>query len=1260
MGEYNPDRPYVLGMQWAPLVRNPLTLDTASEVGYVFRAAGEDLERVWLRTTSPPPGRPSRKELVANLYRADAVAGTGPLRKLVIPCSVGELLTGAALAGAASSADAVANPSDQRHITLTGPNAAVRFWFRTTTDEVKGALFHRRIIDVTVLYVISGPFADLAPAVTLGLERPSAGVVWPMDETLTGPAAHSDVTVVRRSRLGELNPWWSTTATPVSTTWRRPYSWAGGLAPTSGLTAWSAPGGTNVNVRLQVSAAAPAGTQFQVHYMALEVTYGEENRVAAGGLDITNGVSQDASGLWYQLDLVQMYNFGFAPSLLPGYPYAITVGQAHAGQLSVASPVPVPVDRLGMVDELPSLRGVLLRKTLREGAVPTVETVNELPALTLYAGTPLPGVVDGRSHSYLAQAIATVARRHFPGQIVQRILDDTPGTYVWIRFYARHLPGTRDPLTVYQADPADPWTRLGPRAQISVDEFDALPEVADGWKAVTLRLDPPLVTAGPGANAVTWWVFDTLADDESPWQILGADTQTDALLLSSVNDTTYGGQTAFATIDGVDDVSSDLTVMLVREMDPVTGFAVQPAVQALNVVDEQCVRPVGGIPTGIHYHALTWDAINSDVVAGWGWYEVQRQDDTMDADEWETIARVGAPHSTAVDDYEARVGVESRYRIRMVHRIGVAGPWSAPVAATIPAPGVTGTRVDVGVLILTSNHNPAGNLAYVTNPERSGEEFTFPEAGQVELQAMFDRDFRAAFRPLERGGVEFTRTLLVNAAAVPGQTLDKGFRDLRDLAWDTVPYVCVRDELDNRWLATLLVPGGTVRRHRRRGHMQLAQVTVMEVTDTPAPVDGGPPPCEGLRPEGTVSSVTAEADDPAGIAWDPKVVIDQFGRDVAGGLGATETPGLPWQVVTGPAAELSVTGGVARWSVVNVDKRAITGPALLDVDIWVRVRVNQLPLTQPINAYLHGRWVDGANAYAARLAFQPNGTLQVGLEKIVGGTFANLAALTTATDHEGANVPFVANAWYWFRMQVRGQIVRAAAWKDEPGSYWPGWTVQEPDGGLLTAGSTGLRAFATTGNTNVGAHVEFDSYEVREPMRDVDIRVELRTSGDLWRVVVEHLSQTNPEFISSGWDIDWSDAQTCFEVFDQDVFFGCLPTSQLGVVRNQRRWLRAVYEQDTGGGSGRVTFYWSLDGVTWQGGTSVLDATPEPLDLDSGFFAIRVEGDVTVSRVEIRNGVDGPLVVAPDFEAQPKGTKVFVDAHGASWEVDGVGICGAA
>jgi hypothetical protein len=78
--------------------------------------------------------------------------------------------------------------------------------------------------------------------------------------------------------------------------------------------------------------------------------------------------------------------------------------------------------------------------------------------------------------------------------------------------------------------------------------------------------------------------------------------------------------------------------------------------------------------------------------------------------------------------------------------------------------------------------------------------------------------------------------MLIQRAAVTRARL-ANMTSLRDLAWDTLPYVCVRDELGNRWFANVLVPSGTVQNKRR---IYLAQIKVTETTDTAVPVGQWP------------------------------------------------------------------------------------------------------------------------------------------------------------------------------------------------------------------------------------------------------------------------------------------------------------------------------------------------------------------------------------------------------------------------------------
>jgi hypothetical protein len=215
-------------------------------------------------------------------------------------------------------------------------------------------------------------------------------------------------------------------------------------------------------------------------------------------------------------------------------------------------------------------------------------------------------------------------------------------------------------------------------------------------------------------------------------------------------------------------------------------------------------------------------------------YEIQRAD-TVDTG-WQTIM-LGNPTVSGFNDFEARVGIVSSYRIREVNAYGFYGLWSSTITATVTDPGLVAGCVGSGhVLIFSSNSRQDGsaNLGYLSVWEGGGvdEQFTFPEAGWVQLQSMYNKDFYTAFRPLERGGDRFQRNVLVQAAAISPQTL-ADFADLRDLAWDSVPYVCVRDEDGNRWFATIVVPSAHVRLNRS---IYVATVDIIEVTDTPTAV----------------------------------------------------------------------------------------------------------------------------------------------------------------------------------------------------------------------------------------------------------------------------------------------------------------------------------------------------------------------------------------------------------------------------------------
>jgi hypothetical protein len=222
---------------------------------------------------------------------------------------------------------------------------------------------------------------------------------------------------------------------------------------------------------------------------------------------------------------------------------------------------------------------------------------------------------------------------------------------------------------------------------------------------------------------------------------------------------------------------------------------------------------------------------NSPLLENFGTYELQRRDDYTD---WQTILAATSPGVTGFYDSEARIGVRSEYRIRETNVHRFTGPWSATVTGTAinPASSLCGDTEGHELLVFTTNADQSGTqvLAYeqVWENQPSNEMTYFEGEGMMQFQRMYDRDFQVGFHAEERGGVQFTRMLLVQNAVVSPPVLEDAFLTLRDLAWANVPYVCVRTSNGDRWFAAVEVPSGSISRRRR---LQLVQVRVTQVSE---------------------------------------------------------------------------------------------------------------------------------------------------------------------------------------------------------------------------------------------------------------------------------------------------------------------------------------------------------------------------------------------------------------------------------------------
>jgi hypothetical protein len=850
MAIYDTYKPFVIGNQFVPLVNESTVVDTGVEVGYRFIATEDFYSAVngsnWLSvvTTAPPPGVASRSEIVCRLYKQDPLDTCTPLKTLIIPCS--------------SESDVV-NPSDPSYVRLSGASQTARFWFDPTAFAAVLHSWDTEIVDVSVIYAISGPFATATTnTMSCGLERQTGSIKRYMDYLITGPDASSSITALKRSRFGELCPFWDSGTNPNTEPMRGPWVYQG--YDDVGLLALAGTGTDNVAVFFETGASA-AG-DFDIQYVGLQVTYRENfHLIGVGGIDLSGGAEIPEGLYTYRCplmpaDLPWAYTSGGGISTLSlskGNSYIITVSRAYSGSVSVSSPTPIPLSMINTIDShVPDLLGVRITKPTAEGAVPVYSETTQYPAIVIYGTDPLlwatemiPTKVNPACHAYEQQMPQTL---HDVGTFYseQQIPNDTAGTFVWATFYARASASVTGALFISQTDGAG--TFLGPEGTIDYATWIALPEIVDGWRKVTVTLSPVAIL--DGAGGVTYWQFWTSSNELMVWEVLGA-TANHTVTATGVSSGAVGGyygETAIANFQGAANYPLDMTLTLAQEMTGVSSLTATQLVQALTVVDEYCNVSVSTIPTGIVYNHLTWDIVLSAMVSGWGYYEIQRRDTTMDAGVWETIAKITNPYVGEMDDYEARIGVQPSYRIRTVHATGIDGPWSAEIIATIAAPGVTGTGVGVGLLVFTSNEDPSANLAYVHihggDPEES---FDFIESGQGSLEPTYGRDYQVALRPVERGGVSFTRTILVNKVGIPTGTLDRGFDSLRDLAWDAIPYVCVRDELSNRWLANIAIPSGSIRRQDDMAtYYQVSSITIAEVTATPYAHDD-PRPFLGLE-----------------------------------------------------------------------------------------------------------------------------------------------------------------------------------------------------------------------------------------------------------------------------------------------------------------------------------------------------------------------------------------------------------------------------
>lgn len=835
MAEYNPHLPDIAGNEWVPIVPSPYLMDTGVERGYSFRLAAQTtpLQGQYFLQAEPPGSLITQAPLIA-IYPKGQEDTVGEIRTIVVPVD-GAVLTGnGTLIGptGTTATTALQSSSDSANIRFDSGIAAGQLTVSfDTVTAIATSIGDKRILNVSILYTAGGDWSQVgAPSSSLF----TTGITFGGDLILYGsgildsdqtPLSES-ITTVSRISLGEIN---LNALTPARNT-NQVYPWR-----SAEMVNWDAAAGNPMRFQfnwnnLPVSPFTP----LRLNYLAMEITYCEETRVRYGAHKmgpIYASTGPTGGESVYAVPTANTVVLRTASTLVTGSAlaagdYTITSCMGDLGDLFInffnitafASNTVAPTAQADrQLYHMPGaiLDGVVIDRALTISERIDAEQSDILPYLAFNLTTG--GLSDNSTHAYGQQHPASVYSGH---NIEQNFnfasVRATP--YPYLRYWARRFGTCTANLVATLASNAAEFTTLTCAA------FDALPEIADGWKEITLPMAVP-ATLATGSDVLVW---SSTTGAGSPWQILAAKGQPSNL---ASNFQTFGN--SLEDPAGSSAISDDASFYFMQDPPTPTGMASFLGTAPLTGVGLECATPARCIPTGLPFSVVTWTPIttSSPSASGtFGAYELERQDDYDST--WELIGRFTDIATTSMFDVEPRFGMASRYRLRVRNIYNLPGPYSATVSVTIPA-------VDPSLWAFTANHaNTLMFAAPFVGNQPPNWEPTFPEGDRVSLQEQYNRDYSVAFHGSERGGMRFPLTLLANQGVVSLPEMEDVFQVLRDLAWAAVPYVCIRSGEGDRWYGNVQVPNGTIRSRRTATKVQLVSVRVIQTQALPTPYGG--------------------------------------------------------------------------------------------------------------------------------------------------------------------------------------------------------------------------------------------------------------------------------------------------------------------------------------------------------------------------------------------------------------------------------------
>lgn len=622
MGRYNPHAPSILGQEWSPIRDTPYPLDSEVERGHTFvlDTSTTIVSGSFFLDDVPPAA--SRHVVNMNVYRHGEEHLSGPVKKLVVPVdavTISGTETGT-LVGAATAVLCLQSPSDGSYIYIQQSSddvTDVELNFDTNTFSAQ--LSGKRILDVRVLLGVAGgrPIPNVRDFLVASTMVGQLPVIYAVP--IITSTSINNISELSQVPLGNTNLWTlpQNMGSPLKFPMRYP-----------DLQRYENGASNEITFLIEITDYGfPEYLDgfIQLTYAALEVTYCEETRLLYGGIgypvaETSINLTGMSGAPHVGQNVVQLRpsdTFAVTGKVLTPGEYTVTVTSGEIGDFTLTPLGPNYVMKaIDQLYPLPTHKGIEVGVTTKEGATFTQREINLLPQLALHTAS---AVVTG-VHVFGEQAVGNVYDAVDVAPDVVQKSNGAAVPYPQVRFYARRFGDTTGALVLRRQ--AVPTTFVS----ITAEDFDALPEIVDGWREVTLRFDPALVPTYSNSGAMTWeWIADGV-DAGNQWQILTPRGESLGTAPYDTDRATYGGTTAFTLITGQSlSESADSTLIFSQDPPAVTGFAVEVEEQSLEPIGRECDLDPACIPSALSYHHLSWDAMDvldtfeeRTAASGWG------------------------------------------------------------------------------------------------------------------------------------------------------------------------------------------------------------------------------------------------------------------------------------------------------------------------------------------------------------------------------------------------------------------------------------------------------------------------------------------------------------------------------------------------------------------------------------------------------------------------------------------------------------------